>query len=68
MSKLDNVFFQKMTHYFKMSYLLHFLIILCYLKSYGCTKISFTLLLEASKAKDEQKRTTKSMNVLSFNV
>jgi hypothetical protein len=68
MSKLDNVFFQKMIHYFKMSYLLHFLIILRYLKNYRCTKLSFTLLLEASKAKDEQKRTTKSMNVLSFNV
>ncbi len=68
MLKLYNLFFQKMTHYFRMSYFLHFLFILCDLKSYGCTELSFILLFEASKAKDDYKIITNKMNVLNFNV
>jgi len=62
------VFFQKWPFIFKMSYLFHFLFISHDLKSYGCTKLSFTLLLQASKAKDDQKRTTKRIHALNFNV
>jgi hypothetical protein len=68
MSKSDNVFLPKMTHYFRMSYLIHFLFNLSDLNSYGCTKLSFTLLLEASNAKNQWRITTKSTNVLNWNV
>ncbi len=45
MSKSDNVFIPKMTHYFRMSYFIHFLFNLSDLKSDGCIKLSFTIVL-----------------------
>jgi hypothetical protein len=45
MSKSNNVFIPKMTHYFRMPYFIHFLFNLNDLKSYGCTKLNFTLIL-----------------------
>jgi hypothetical protein len=64
MSKLDNVFLPKMTHYFRMSYFIHILSNLSDLKSYGCTKLSFKLLFKASNEKNQWRRITKSTNVL----
>jgi hypothetical protein len=68
MSKLDNVFIPKMTHYFGMSYLIHFLFNFNDLNIYGCTKLSFTILFKASNAKNQWRRTTKNTNVLNWNV
>ncbi len=44
MSKPENVFLPKMTDYFRMSYLIHFVFNLSDLKGYGCTKLKFTLI------------------------
>jgi hypothetical protein len=68
MSKLDNVFIPKITHYFKISYHIHFLFNLSDLKSYGCTKLSFTLVLWTSNENNQWRETTKITNVLNWNV
>ncbi len=55
MSKLDNVFIPKMTHYFGMPYLIHFLFNLSDLNIYGCTKLNFIIVFKASNAKNHRK-------------
>ncbi len=59
-------FFQKMTHYFKMSYFLHFLLILHDLKRYGYIKLNFILLFEASEKKGQTKNNIKKHECTTF--
>jgi len=52
MSKLDNVFLPKMTHYFKMSYLIHFLFNLSDLKKIWVHQVKLYITSLSFKCKE----------------